>query len=150
MNTQSRLATQWALIVVVVVGLAIDAYVHFDLASAFDVHKTSTMSVGDLFRVEASVAVLAAVLLIARPRRYTAAFAFIVLAAGFIAVLVTRYVDVGSIGPVPNTYDPYWEPTGKWVSAVAEGVGALAGLALLMLMQSVTRRSATGSTAVTA
>jgi hypothetical protein len=122
--------TRWALIVIVVVGLAIDAYVHFDLAHAFDNEKTSTLSVGDLFRGEATVAIIAALALLLRPRWYTAAFAAVVAGAGFVAVLVTRYVNIGAFGPFPNTYDPYWQPTGKWLSAIAEGVAALAALAL--------------------
>src|ERR1700709_1403775 len=118
MIARGRVGLQWALIVVVVVGLAIDAYVHFDLAANFDGEKTSTLSVGDMFRGEASVAIVAALALLLRPRRWSAAFAFIVAGAGFVAVVVTRYVNIGSIGPIPNTYDPYWEPTGKWLSAL--------------------------------
>jgi hypothetical protein len=44
--------------------------------------------------------------------------------------VVYRYVDVGRIGPVPNMYDPYWQPVGKWLSAVAEVVAAGASAAL--------------------
>jgi hypothetical protein len=123
-----------ALTVLVVVGLAVDAYVHFNLASAFAHNRTSTLSEADLFRAEAIAAVVAAVALLLRPRRYTAAFAFLVAAAGLVAVLVTRYVDVGAFGPIPNLYDPYWEPTGKWLSAIAEAVATVAALALMALL----------------
>ena len=133
MNARDRLAIRWVLTAIVVVGLAIDAYVHFHLASAFRNHKTSTLSQTDLFRVEASVAIVAAVALLLRPRRYTAAFAFLVAAAGFIAVVVYRYVDVGSFGPVPNMYDPFWLPAEKILSAVAEGVAAVAAVALVAM-----------------
>ena len=129
MSTQNR-TLQWTLIAVVVVGLAVDAFVHFDLASAFKHNKTSTLSETDLFRAEAVAAIVAAVALVVRPRRYTAAFAFLVAAAGTAAVIVYRYVDVGAFGPIPNMYDPYWAPAGKTISAVAEGVAALAALAL--------------------
>ena len=132
----SRSMTRIGLILIVVAGLAIDAYVHFHLASAFKNNKTSTLSEADLFRAEATVAIIAAVALLIRPRRYTAAFAFLVAAAGFAAVLVYRYVDIGSFGPIPGMYDPYWLPTEKWLSAVAEGVAAVAALALVAMFSS--------------
>jgi hypothetical protein len=124
---------QWALIVVVVVGLALDAYVHLHLAHAFKNVKTSTLSEADLFRAEAVVALIAAVALLLRPRRSTAAFAFLVAAAGTVAVLVYRYVNVGKFGPIPNMYDPFWAPKEKTISAIAEAAAALAALALFML-----------------
>jgi hypothetical protein len=132
-------AIRAALIVIVVAGLAVDAYVHVHLASAFKNNKTSTLSGADLFRAEAIAAVIAAVALLLRPRRYTAAFAFLVAAAGVVAVVVYRYVDVGAIGPVPNMYDPYWEPAEKILSAVAEAAAALAALALVVMFSSRTR-----------
>jgi hypothetical protein len=127
---------QWALIIVVVVGLALDAYVHLHLAHAFKNVKTSTLSEADLFRAEAVVALIAAVALLVRPRRNTAAFAFLVAAAGTVAVLVYRYVNVGKFGPIPNMYDPFWAPKEKTISAIAEGIAALAALALFMLLHS--------------
>jgi hypothetical protein len=123
------------LAVVVVAGLAVDAYVHLDLASAFENVKTSTLSEADLFRVEAVGAIVAAIALVVRPRRYTAAFAFLVAAAGTAAVVIYRYVDVGAFGPFPNMYDPFWAPTGKTLSAVAEAAASLAALGLLIMFQ---------------
>jgi hypothetical protein len=140
MNARGWVTIRTALIAVVVVGLAIDAFVHFDLASAFKHVKTSTLSEADMFRAEATVAVLAAVALLVRPNRFTAAFAFLVAAAGAVAVVLTRYVNIGKIGPIPNVYDPYWAPTGKWLSAVAEVVAALAALALFVMLGSRSRR----------
>ena len=126
-----RTPLQWTLTVVAVVGLVVDAVVHLDLASDFAQVKTSTLSQADIFRVDAVVAIIAAVLLLIRPRRSTVLFAFLVAAAGTVAVVLYRYVDVGKIGPIPNMYDPYWAPAGKWLSAVAEIVAALASGALL-------------------
>ncbi|MDT4956439.1 MAG: hypothetical protein QOD31_238 [Pseudonocardiales bacterium] len=140
MSARGSLGIRAVLIAIVVVGLAIDAYVHFDLASAFKHVKTSTLSEADMFRAEATVAVIAAIALLVRPNRYTAGFAFLVAAAGAVAVVVTRYVDVGKIGPIPDVYDPFWAPTGKWLSAVAEGVAAVAALALLVMFSVRTRR----------
>lgn len=131
MRERGRPAARAALTVIVLAGLAIDAYVHFHLASAFRHNRTSTLSETDLFRAEAVVAIIAAVALLLRPRRYTAAFAFLVAAAGFAAVLVYRYVDLGAFGPIPRMYDPFWAPAEKTLSAVAEGVAAVAALALV-------------------
>jgi hypothetical protein len=128
-----------ALIGVVVVGLAIDAFVHFDLAGAFAGNKTSTLSEADIFRADATVALIAAIALLVRPRRYTAAFAFLVAAAGTTAVIVTRYVNVGKIGPIPNLYDPYWAPFEKGLSVIGEAAAALAALALLAILHRQTR-----------
>jgi hypothetical protein len=142
MNGRGGSVIRTALIIIVVVGLAVDAYVHFDLASAFKNNRTSTLSEADLFRAEAVAAVIAAVALLLRPRRVTAALAFLVAAAGTVAVLVYRYVDIAAFGPIPAMYDPYWAPAEKTVSAVAEAVAALAALALLVMFSNRTRSGA--------
>jgi hypothetical protein len=134
MSTRSWWAIRTTLTVVVVAGLALDAYVHFDLASAYERVASSTLSQADLFRTEGVLAVLAAVAVLVRPRRYTAALAFLVSAGGTAAVLLYRYVDVGAVGPLPNMYEPLWYPE-KTLSAWAEGIAALAALALLAVMQ---------------
>jgi len=93
-------------------GLGIDVYVHWHLAPRFDTLKSSVnphVSQGQLFRIEAvlapardgagtprSFAVGRRVRLAGRRRR------------GVVAVLLYRYVDVGSIGPPPDMYDPSW------------------------------------------
>ncbi len=136
MSDRGGSSTRWALTIVVVVALAIDAFVHFDLASNFAQVKTSTLSQADLFRVEGVVAIIAALAVLVRPHRLTAAFAFLVAASATVAVVLYRYVDVGAIGPLPNMYDPYWQPTGKWLSAIAEIVAAVAALLLFLRMSS--------------
>lgn len=135
MNIRTRSASEIALIVVVVVGLAIDAFVHFDLAGAFAGNKTSTLSEADIFRADASVALLAAIALLVRPRWYTAAFAGLVAAAGTAAVITFRYVNVGKIGPIPNMYDPYWAPFEKNLSVYGEAAATLAAVALLVVLR---------------
>lgn len=125
-------------------GLAIDAYVHFDLASSYAPIKTSSLSQVDLFRAEGAVAAVAAVAVLLRPRRYTAAFAFLVAAAGTAAVLVYAYVDVGAFGPVPNMYDPYWFDE-KTLSAWAEGIAAVAALGLFAELHTHARHTPSGT-----
>lgn len=146
MSTRRDTAIQVVLTIVVVAGLAVQAFVHLDLASAFRNVKSSTLSEDDLFRAEAIAAILAAVALLVRPRRYTAALAFLVASAGTAAVVVYRYVDVGAFGPLPNMYDPFWAPTEKTLSAVAEAVAALAALALLVRFHARSRRDTAGRT----
>jgi hypothetical protein len=131
---------RWSLMVIAAVGLSIDAYVHFHLASAYSGVRSSVLSQGDLFRAEATVAVIAAAALLIRPRRYTAALAFLVAAGGTAAVVFYTYVNLGALGPLPNMYDPAWY-TEKSVSAVAEGVAAVAPLLLLALLHAEWRQS---------
>ncbi len=121
-----------ALIVVVVAGLTIDAYVHFDLASNYRLIKTSTLSQADLFRAEGAVAVIAALLLLVRPRRYTAAIAALVAGSALLVLLIYRYNDIGQLGPIPSMYEPIWY-TKKTVSAYAEGAALLAAVLLLFV-----------------
>ncbi len=87
---------------------------------------------------------IAGVALLVRPRRYTAAFAFVVAAGGTAAVLLYRYVDVGAFGPFPDMYEPLWY-TKKTLSAWAEGVAAMAALALLVALHVRAPRTTRGA-----
>jgi hypothetical protein len=144
-SVRSRPALRWSLIVIAAAGLAIDAYVHFHLASGYSGVKSSTLSQADLFRGEATVAAIAAAAVLFHPRRYTAALAFVVAAAGTGAVLTYRYVDVGALGPFPNMYEPLWYGE-KTLSAVAEGIAALAALALFGVLHADARRASRATT----
>jgi hypothetical protein len=145
MTTGGVSTTERALSVIVAAGLAVDAFVHFHLASDFAQVKTSTLSQADLFRVDAVLAIIAAVLVLVRPRRSTVLFAFLVAAAGTVAVVLYRYVDVGAIGPIPNMYDPYWAPAEKAISAVAEAVAAIAAAAMHLRLSTTHRLSTAAS-----
>jgi hypothetical protein len=118
---------RWFLRLLTAAALAIDAYIHADLAANYD-PITQSISQGDLFRIEAGVSSFAAVLLILSASRIVWGFAFLVLASGLGALVLYRYVDVGVLGPLPNMYEPVWF-TEKSVAAVAEAVGVLASLA---------------------
>lgn len=112
-------------------GLIIDAVVHLRLAARYD-PIAGTISQGDLFRAEAAVALLLAVAVFVAPwRRAIYGVAFVVAASAFGAVMLYRYVNVGSLGPLPNMYEPVWFGQ-KTLSAYAEaasGVAALMGFA---------------------
>ncbi|MGW2831513.1 hypothetical protein [Streptomyces sp. NPDC001286] len=125
-------ACLWVLRLLTAAGLAVDAYVHADLAANYD-PVTKTISQGDLFRIEAGAAALAALLVVllgTRPLMWV--YALLVAAAGVAAVLLYRYVDVGSVGPLPNMYEPGWYPE-KTASVVAEAAAMVTAAAGLLL-----------------
>ena len=93
----------------VAVGLGHDACVHLDLAANFDANR-ALISQGTLFRVEAAAAVLAALLVLVSRHRAVAFFAVIIAGSALGAVLLYRYVDLGSLSPLPDRYEPNWYP----------------------------------------
>jgi hypothetical protein len=111
-----------ALRVVVAAGLAVDAYVHADLAASY-------ADAQSLFLVEAGVALGAALLVLAGGRTVTVLFAALVAASALIAVVASRYVDVGPVGPLPDLYEPVWYPE-KVVAAASEATALVAALLL--------------------
>jgi hypothetical protein len=136
------LVASWALRVGTAAALAIDAAVHLQNASGYDAVK-ATVSQGALFRVEAGVAIAAALLVLVWPRRASWVVALLVAASALGAVLLYRYVDVGQLGPLPNMYENTWQVPGKLLSAWAEGAAVvLAGLGLLTHRGAPTRTSA--------
>ncbi|MER6164403.1 hypothetical protein [Streptomyces violaceorubidus] len=112
-------------------GLAVDAYVHAHLADQYD-GVSAGISQGTLFRVEAALAALAAVLVLLWRRLPGDLFATAVAAGGLALLLVYRYVDVGELGPVPNMYEPIWYGE-KEATVVAQAVAVLALVYLLLV-----------------
>jgi hypothetical protein len=122
----------WTLRVGTAAALGIDAAVHWQNASAYDA-VTATISQGELFRVEAVLAVAVGLLVLLWPRRGSWVAALAVGASALAAVLLYRYVDVGSLGPLPDMYENTWQVPGKLQSAYAEGTAVvLAGLGLVV------------------
>lgn len=111
-------------------GLAIDAYVHFDLAADYDV-VGSTITQGTLFRAQAVVALLAALLILLVGRTWVYQVVFLVAISALAPLVLYTYVDVGAVGPLPNMYEPVWYQD-KTFSAVGEAVAAVAAAALLV------------------
>jgi hypothetical protein len=132
MFTMRDTRSRFTLRVVTAVGLAVDAYIHADLATRFDGNTGSGgISQGALFRIEAVVASVAALFVLLHGRRVTAAFALLVAASAFGAVMLARYVDIGALGPLPDMYDPAWY-TEKTISAIAEAVAVVTSAALFV------------------
>jgi hypothetical protein len=122
---------RWILVAIAVVGLGIDAYTHFDLASLYRFNKTDFVSEASLFRIEAVLAILVGLALLIRPNLLTAGAVFLVAAGGLGLLLLYRYVDVGKIGPIPNMYEPIWSDE-KLVCMWGEVAAAVASLALVV------------------
>ena len=114
-----------ALRTVAAAGLAVDAYIHLKLAHRYDPISSSVISQGTLFRIEAGAAILAAVLVVLWRRRAGDAFAWLTAAAGLAAILFYRYTNPGSIGPLPNMYEPLWYADKVW-ALIGQGAAVVA------------------------
>src|SRR5690242_15478280 len=124
MNPLSRSRSSLVLAVLAALGLAYDAYVHLDLAGTYDGNGDS-ITQGALFRVEAVIAILVGLAVLASDHRLVWAAAGLTGIGGVALVVLYRYVDVGSIGPIPNMYEAVWYDE-KTRSAIAEaGVGVV-------------------------
>ena len=138
-GTATRSAVLWLLRLLTAAALAIDAYIHADLAPGYDL-ISARISQGDLFRIEAGAASLAALLIVVTAVWPVWAFAGLVLASALGALLLYRYVDVGQLGPLPNMYEPVWFPE-KTAAAFAEAAGVVTALVgLLVVLRSRGRR----------
>ncbi|MDN3353948.1 hypothetical protein [Actinomadura sp. DC4] len=96
---------------------------HIKLAG--DAGHTGTITASTLFWVQGILAGVVAVLVLVRPRPVPYLIAFLVAASALGAVLLYRYVDVGTLGPLPEMYEPVWY-TDKVLAAVAEAVATVA------------------------
>jgi hypothetical protein len=114
----------WILRLATAAALGIDAAVHASDASGYDAVK-ATISQGQLFRVEAAVAIAAGLLVLIRPHPISWIIAFLVAASALATVLLYRYVDVGQLGPIPDMYENTWSVPGKLMSVYAEGAAVI-------------------------
>lgn len=131
----SSAATRWLLTAITAAGLAVDAFLHWRLAPDFDTlvgTGSLQISQGQLFRIEAFLALIAMIVVLATRRRLGAVIAFLVAAGGLAAVLLYGYVDVGALGPLPDMHDPVWTAE-KTISAVSQALAAAGALALFLL-----------------
>jgi len=114
----------WGLRVSTAAALGIDAAVHWQNASAYDA-VAATVSQGQLFRVEAALAVVVGLLVLVRPQPSSWLAALLVAASALGAVLLYRYIDVGALGPLPDMYENTWQVPGKLLSAYAEAAAVV-------------------------
>lgn len=127
----------WGLRVLAAGGLAIDAYIHFQLAATYD-GVGGAITQGMLFRIEAVVAAVVTVLLLLIGRTTVYVTAALVAGSALGAVLLYRWVDVGALGPLPNMYEPVWYPD-KTISAVGEAVALVAAAVLVAMAPHASR-----------
>lgn len=121
-----------ALRVLIAGALVVSAVIHFQLAPGFQQAYSSGVGGGNLFRLQGVVAILAGLYVLVRgtPRSYLVAG--LVALASLAAVIVYRYIQIPTIGPIPSMYEPVWYPS-KTITAVAEAIAvalAFAGYAL--------------------
>ncbi|MGW8730680.1 hypothetical protein ACWGNF_32155 [Streptomyces sp. NPDC055808] len=112
-------------------GLAVDAYVHLDLAHRYSPIASSILSEGALFRIEAAAAIFAALLVVFWRHRAGDAFAWLTAAAGLAAILFYRYIDPGSLGPLPDMYEPIWFTSKVW-ALIGQAIAITALTALIV------------------
>jgi hypothetical protein len=116
---------------VTALALLVDAVVHIHLAPGYQLSAPSGIGAGNLFRIEAAVALAVALLVVLRPTRTSYAAAFLVGLSALGAVLLYRYVNVPAFGPLPAMHEPVWFFE-KTLSAIAEAVAVMvAGAAVL-------------------
>ncbi len=131
MTARTAPMAQWAVRALIAACLAVDAYIHLKLASTQPPASPGVISHGALFYAEGGVAILAALLVMFRGTRATFGFAFLVAASALAAVLVSRYIDVGAVGPFPDLYEPAWYAT-KIITTIAEAIALAAAIAGLL------------------
>jgi hypothetical protein len=139
----SPLTISRALALGVAVALAVDAYVHATSSRFYDPAHGGLITEGNLFRAEAVVSGVLVVLLLLRPSGWTLAAALLVATSALAAVVLYRYVDVGSIGPIPDLYEPTWHVPGKLPSAYAEGIAVVLSAAAIALTRARRHRVST-------
>ncbi|MHA7278458.1 hypothetical protein ACX80H_01715 [Arthrobacter sp. MDT2-2] len=129
-----------ALRVLVGGGLIVSAVIHFQLAPGFQQAAPGGIGGGNLFRIQAVVAILAAAYVLIRGSRAAYALAAVVALSALAAVVLYRYVQVPAIGPIPSMYEPVWYAK-KTLTAVAEAIaGTLAVVGYVLLHRSRSTR----------
>lgn len=119
-----RRGRELAVRVLVAAALAVDAYVHLDLAPAMQLAAPGGVGGGTLFRIQAGAAVAAALFLLVTGSRLGYALAALVALSALVPVLLYSLVNVPALGPIPSLYDPTWYPA-KVASVVAETVAVV-------------------------
>ena len=111
-------------------ALAVSAGVHLELSSS-PYYAGGQLTLGALFLAQAVVAGLVALWVLVRPSRAAYAAAAAVAVASFLALVVSTYVRLPSVGPFPVLYEPFWygDKVAAAVAAAAAALAAAAGLA---------------------
>lgn len=122
-----------ALRVLIALGLAVDAYIHFILAPNYQLAYPDGIGGGNLFRIQAAAAILAGLYVLIRGSRLSYAIAAVVALSAFAAVVLSVYIQLPQVGPIPAMYEPLWFFE-KTASAVAEGIAGVLAVAGFFLV----------------
>jgi hypothetical protein len=109
-------------------ALVVDAVLHLQLARVYNLAAPGGIGQGNLFRLESAAALLTAALVLAYGGRIAYALAFVIAASATAAALLSRYVDVPAVGPIPAMYEPVWFAK-KVIATAAEALGTLTAAA---------------------
>ena len=142
-RTARETITGYLLRLATATALVIDAVVHIQDAHFYDANAGALLTQGQLFRIQAVVALVAALAVLVWPRWISWLFAALVSASAAAAVVAYTYLDIGPVAGLPGMYEPSWGPPGKLFSAYAEVAGALLALAGLAYTLARSRRAAT-------
>jgi hypothetical protein len=116
-------------------SLGISSYVHVDLAEG-PLFAAGQITMAGLFIGHAVAAAIVGLWVLVRHSRLAWLAVGVVGLVSVLALVVTVYVSVPSIGPLPPVYEPIWYPE-KVVAAVT---GALPALAALVALAAPRRR----------
>ena len=118
--------------IVIAVALLLNAWIHLRLAGPFDANPGALLSQGALFRIQAVVDLVVAVLIVVRPRPWTGLLAFAVAAGGAAILTLTTLVPLdGSLIGLPYLFEPAWYPA-KQTSLVLQLLAAALAVGLLL------------------
>lgn len=119
--------------VLIAAALVVTAVIHLQLAPGYQQVPHDGIGQGTLFRAQAVASLVAGFYVLVRGTRPAYLIAAITALSALAAVLITRYVPLPALGPLPPMYEPVWY-TAKTLSAVAEAIAAaLACVAYLLL-----------------
>jgi len=117
-------------------ALGVSAYLHVDIARGLPLFGDGQVTLMGLFMAQAVVAALVAVWVLVRGDRLAWLAAGVVGLGSLAALVLSVYVRIPSIGPLPVIYEPFWY-TDKYVAAAAAAVAAVvAAVALASLTRS--------------
>ena len=127
--TRTRPALDRPLRWLAAIALAVSAYLHWDLASS-PYYADGQITLAGLFVAQAVVAALVAIWVAVRAETLAVLAALAVAAGSLVALVLSVYVKIPSIGPLPVLYEPVWYAD-KVAAAVAAAVATAAALAAL-------------------
>ena len=131
----------WALRVLIAGGLFTSAVIHLQLAPGYQQAAPGGIGQGNLFRIQAAVAILSGLYVLIRGSRPAYLVAALVALSAFAAIILYRYVQLPAIGPIPSMYEPVWF-TAKVVTAAVEGVAGILSITGYILLRRAGRAGA--------